>query len=208
MSEGSTVLGKFISFEGIDGAGKSTHIGFVTEVLRARGKNVVSTREPGGTPLAEKLRALALNDPMDPLTEALVMFAARRDHLLQVIEPALARGDVVLCDRFTDASFAYQSGGRGLPRQKMEMLENWVHPGLQPDLTLLFDVPLEVARERLDATRTLDKFEREQADFFQKCRIEYLRRAAEFPERIVVIDSTRSIEATRARLSEVLEKLL
>ena len=114
----------------------------------------------------------------------------------------------MLSDRFTDASFAYQSGGRGLPRQKMEMLENWVHPGLQPDLTLLFDVPLEVARERLDATRTLDKFEREQADFFQKCRIEYLRRAAEFPERIVVIDSTRSIEATRARLSEVLEKLL
>ncbi len=208
MSEGSTVLGKFISFEGIDGAGKSTHIGFVTEFLRARGKNVVSTREPGGTPLGEKLRELLLHEKMHLETEALLMFASRREHIAQVIAPQMALGNWVLSDRFTDASFAYQSGGRGLPRQKMEMLENWVHPGLQPDLTLLFDVPLEVARERLDATRTLDKFEREQADFFQKCRIEYLRRAAEFPERIVVIDSTRSIEATRARLSEVLEKLL
>ena len=208
MSEGSTVLGKFISFEGIDGAGKSTHIGFVTEFLCARGKNVVSTREPGGTPLGEKLRELLLHEKMHLETEALLMFASRREHIAQVIAPQMALGNWVLSDRFTDASFAYQSGGRGLPRQKMEMLENWVHPGLQPDLTLLFDVPLEVARERLDATRTLDKFEREQADFFQKCRIEYLRRAAEFPERIVVIDSTRSIEATRARLSEVLEKLL
>ena len=208
MSEGSTVLGKFISFEGIDGAGKSTHIGFVTEFLCARGKNVVSTREPGGTPLGVKLRELLLHEKMHLETEALLMFASRREHIAQVIAPQMALGNWVLSDRFTDASFAYQSGGRGLPRQKMEMLENWVHPGLQPDLTLLFDVPLEVARERLDATRTLDKFEREQADFFQKCRIEYLRRAAEFPERIVVIDSTRSIEATRARLSEVLEKLL
>ena len=208
MSEGSTVLGKFISFEGIDVAGKSTHIGFVTEFLRARGKYVVSTREPGGTPLGEKLRELLLHEKMHLETEALLMFASRREHIAQVIAPQMALGNWVLSDRFTDASFAYQSGGRGLPRQKMEMLENWVHPGLQPDLTLLFDVPLEVARERLDATRTLDKFEREQADFFQKCRIEYLRRAAEFPERIVVIDSTRSIEATRARLSEVLEKLL
>ena len=208
MSEGSTVLGKFISFEGIDGAGKSTHIGFVTEFLRARGKTVVSSREPGGTPLGEKLRELLLHEKMHLETEALLMFASRREHIAQVIAPQMALGNWVLSDRFTDASFAYQSGGRGLPRQKMEMLENWVHPGLQPDLTLLFDVPLEVARERLDATRTLDKFEREQADFFQKCRIEYLRRAAEFPERIVVIDSTRSIEATRARLSEVLEKLL
>ena len=208
MSEGSTLRGKFISFEGIDGAGKSTHIGFVTDFLRARGKNVVSSREPGGTPLGEKLRELLLHEKMHLETEALLMFASRREHIAQVIAPQMALGNWVLSDRFTDASFAYQSGGRGLPRQKMEMLENWVHPGLQPDLTLLFDVPLEVARERLDATRTLDKFEREQADFFQKCRIEYLRRAAEFPERIVVIDSTRSIEATRARLSEVLEKLL
>jgi dTMP kinase len=128
--------------------------------------------------------------------------------MARVIEPALARGDWVLSDRFTDASFAYQSGGRGLDRAKLEALEQWVHPALQPDLTLLFDVPLEVARQRLDATRTLDKFEREQADFFEKCRNEYLRRAAQFPERIVVIDSTRSIADIQVRLGEVLEKLL
>jgi dTMP kinase len=136
------------------------------------------------------------------------MFASRREHLAQVIEPALARGDWVLSDRFTDASFAYQSGGRGLDRTKLEALEHWVHPQLQPDLTLLFDVPLEVARQRLDATRTLDKFEREQADFFEKCRSEYLRHAAQFPERIVVVDSTRTIETIQLRLAEVLEKLL
>ncbi|MBQ5938561.1 dTMP kinase [Massilia sp. AB1] len=208
MSEGSTLRGKFISFEGIDGAGKSTHIGFVTDFLRARGKNVVSSREPGGTPLGEKLRELLLHEKMHLETEALLMFASRREHIAQVIAPQMALGNWVLSDRFTDASFAYQSGGRGLARDKMEALEHWVHPDLQPDLTLLFDVPLAVARERLDATRTLDKFEREQAGFFEKCRNEYLRRAAEFPERIVVIDSTRSIEDTRVRLSEVLEKLL
>lgn len=202
------VPGKFITFEGIDGAGKSTHIGFVADFLAARGKTVVSSREPGGTPLGEKLRELVLHEKMHLETEALVMFASRREHLAQVIEPALARGDWVLSDRFTDASFAYQSGGRGLSREKLEALEHWVHPALQPDLTLLFDVPLEVARERLDATRTLDKFEREQADFFEKCRNEYLRRAAQFPERIVVVDSTQSIAAIQVRLAEVLEKLL
>ena len=208
MSEGSTVLGKFISFEGIDGAGKSTHIGFVTEFLRARGKNVVSTREPGGTPLGEKLRELLLHEKMHLETEALLMFASRREHIAQVIAPQMALGNWVLSDRFTDASFAYQSGGRGLDRGRLEALEQWVHPDLQPDLTLLFDVPLAVARQRLDATRTLDKFEREQADFFEKCRNEYLRRAAEFPGRIVVVDSTRTIEAIQVRLAEVLEKLL
>lgn len=200
--------GKFITFEGIDGAGKSTHIGFVTDYLAARGKTVVSSREPGGTPLGEKLRDLLLHEKMHLETEALLMFASRREHMAQVIEPALARGDWVLSDRFTDASFAYQSGGRGLDRSKLEALEQWVHPRLQPDLTLLFDVPLEVARQRLDATRTLDKFEREQADFFDKCRHEYLRRAAQFPERFVVIDSTRTIEEIQVRLAEVLEKLL
>ncbi|MBW8902281.1 MAG: dTMP kinase, partial [Massilia sp.] len=130
------------------------------------------------------------------------------EHIAQVIEPAMARGDWVISDRFTDASFAYQGGGRGLDRAKLEALEAWVHPHLQPDLTLLFDVPLAVARARLDATRTLDKFEQEQADFFSACRNEYLRRAAQFPDRIVVIDSTRSIEETRSTLSAVLEKLL
>jgi dTMP kinase len=200
--------GKFITFEGIDGAGKSTHIGFVTEFLAARGKAVVSSREPGGTPLGEKLRDLLLHEKMDLETEALLMFASRREHIAQVIEPGIARGDWVLSDRFTDASFAYQSGGRGMDRGKMEALEQWVHPQLQPDLTLLFDVPLEVARQRLDATRTLDKFEQEQSDFFSRCRNEYLRRAAQFPERIAVIDSTRSIDETREHITEALERLL
>ncbi|MCA1246577.1 dTMP kinase [Massilia sp. MS-15] len=209
MKRGATELtGKFITFEGIDGAGKSTHIGFVRDWLAGRGKRVVATREPGGTALGEKLRELLLHETMHLETEALLMFASRREHLAQVIEPALARGDWVLSDRFTDASFAYQSGGRGLDRAKLEALEAWVHPRLQPDLTLLFDVPLAVARERLDATRSLDKFEREEADFFEKCRNEYLRRAAQDPGRIVVVDSTRSIPAIQEQLGHVLEKLL
>jgi dTMP kinase len=206
--EPSAVPGKFISFEGIDGAGKSTHIGFVADLLTARGKTVMASREPGGTSLGEKLRELVLHEKMHLETEALLMFASRREHMAQVIEPAMARGEWVISDRFTDASFAYQGGGRGLDRGKLETLEHWVHPNLQPDLTLLFDVPLEVARARLDATRTLDKFEQEKADFFNACRNEYLRRAAQFPQRIAVIDSTRSIEETRARLTAVVEKLL
>jgi dTMP kinase len=208
MTHSSRPRGKFITFEGIDGAGKSTHIGYVEDFLGRRGKLVTASREPGGTPLGERLRELVLHEKMHLETEALLMFASRREHIAQVIEPNLAEGRWVLSDRFTDASFAYQSGGRGLAREKLEALERWVHPDLQPDLTLLFDVPLEVARERLDATRTLDKFEREQAEFFERCRAEYLRRAAQFPQRIVVIDSTRAIEAIRAELTEVLEKLL
>jgi dTMP kinase len=204
----ASTRGRFITFEGIDGAGKSTHIGFVTDLLKDAGKTVVSTREPGGTAVGEKLRELLLHEKMHLETEALLMFASRREHLAQVIEPALARGDWVLSDRFTDASFAYQGGGRGLPLDKLDRLEQWVHPHLQPDLTLLFDVPLAVARERLDATRTLDKFESEEAAFFERCRNEYLRRAAENPGRIAVIDSTRSIEGVRDALRSVLEKLL
>ena len=200
--------GKFISFEGIDGAGKSTHIGFVADLLAAHGKTVVCSREPGGTPLGEALRDVLLHQKMHLETEALLMFASRREHLAQVIEPALARGDWVISDRFTDASFAYQGGGRGLDLAKLEALEAWVHPHLQPALTLLFDVPLDVARARLDATRTLDKFEQEQQDFFANCRQEYLRRAAQFPERIVVVDSTQSIAATRATLTAIVEELL
>ena len=200
--------GKFITFEGIDGAGKSTHIGFVTEYLSSRGKVVVASREPGGTPLGEKLRDLLLHEKMHLETEALLMFASRREHIAQVIAPNLADGKWVLSDRFTDASFAYQSGGRGLARDRLEALEAWVHHDLQPDLTLLFDVPLEVARQRLDATRTLDKFEREQTDFFARCRAEYLRRAAQFPDRFAVIDSTRTIAEIQADLGKVLEKLL
>jgi len=200
--------GKFITFEGIDGAGKSTHIGFVTDYLTTRGKEVVASREPGGTPLGEKLRDLLLHEKMHLETEALLMFASRREHIAQVIVPNLDAGKWVLSDRFTDASFAYQSGGRGLARDKMEALEAWVHRDLQPDLTLLFDVPLEVARQRLDATRTLDKFEREQADFFARCRAEYLRRAEQFPQRFTVVDSTQSIADIQSGLAKVLEKLL
>ena len=200
--------GKFITFEGIDGAGKSTHIGFVTDFLAGRGNTVVASREPGGTPLGEKLRDVLLHETMHLETEALLMFASRREHIAQVIAPNLLEGKWVLSDRFTDASFAYQSGGRGLARDKLEALEAWVHHELQPDLTLLFDVPLEVARQRLNATRTLDKFEREQADFFARCRAEYLRRAAQFPQRFAVIDSTRSIAEIQADLGTILEKLL
>lgn len=200
-------LGKFITFEGIDGAGKSTHLAFVADLLRARGKTVVLTREPGGTPLGEKLRELLLHEQMHLETEALLMFAARREHLAQVIEPTLARGDWVISDRFTDASFAYQGGGRKLALPKLEVLEQWVHPHLQPDLTLLFDVPLNVARARLDATRALDKFEREKADFFEATRQGYLRRAEQFPQRFRLIDSTRTIADVHQELQAIVATL-
>ncbi len=200
-------LGKFITFEGIDGAGKSTHLAFVADFLRGQGRQVVVTREPGGTPLGEKLRELLLHEKMHLETEALLMFASRREHLTQVIEPALARGDWVISDRFTDASFAYQGGGRKLSRDKLETLEQWVHPHLQPDLTLLFDVPLDVARARLDATREPDKFEREKAEFFEATRNEYLRRADQFPARFRVIDSTRPIAEIQAELGKIVAAL-
>lgn len=200
--------GKFITFEGIDGAGKSTHIDFVADLLTAAsGKTVVTTREPGGTRLGEKLRALLLHEKMHLETEALLMFAARREHIAQVIEPALERGDWVISDRFTDATFAYQGGGRKLDLHKLDVLEQWVHPHLQPDLTLLFDVPLEVARARLDANSTLDKFEQEQADFFAATRAEYLRRAAEFPQRFRIVDATQSIIGVRKVLEEIIASL-
>ena len=208
MNEHDATRGRFITFEGIDGAGKSTHIGYVTALLKAAGKTVVSTREPGGTTLGEKLRDLLLHEPMHLETEALLMFASRREHVAQVIEPAIARGEWVLSDRFTDASFAYQGGGRGLDRAKLDALEQWVHPHLQPDLTLLFDVPLDVARARLDATRTLDRFEAEQADFFARVKGEYLRRAATSGGRIVVVDSTLAIDDVRTALRSALEKWL
>jgi dTMP kinase len=201
------IRGKFITFEGIDGAGKSTHLAFVAQLLRWQGKTVITTREPGGTPLGEKLRDLLLHETMHLETEALLMFAARREHIAQVIEPALSRGDWVVSDRFTDASFAYQGGGRKLDVAKLETLEQWVHPHLQPDLTFLFDVPLDVARERLDATRTLDKFEQEKEDFFAATRAEYLRRAAQFPARFRIINSTLSIIDIQKQLEEIISSI-
>jgi dTMP kinase len=198
---------KFITFEGIDGAGKSTHLSFVADLLRERKKTVVVTREPGGTTLGESLRTILLHEKMHLETEALLMFAARREHIAQVIAPALERGDWVISDRFTDATFAYQGGGRKLDLQKLAALEQWVHPQLQPDLTLLFDVPLDVARARLDATRTLDKFEQEKADFFAATRAEYLRRAAEFPQRFRIIDSAQAIAAIQDQLRDIIAGL-
>ena len=182
--------GKFITFEGIDGAGKSTHIATVVDWLSARGLEVVSTREPGGTPLGVKLRELLLHEPMHFETEALLMFAARREHLALVIEPALARGAWVVCDRFSDATYAYQGGGRGLDKEKFAALERWVHGHLQPDLTFLFDLPPEVACERIARQgRELDRFEQERADFHLRVRQAYLERAVEAPQRIRVINA-------------------
>ena len=185
------MTGLFISFEGIDGAGKSTHIDALAAALRARGRTVVGTREPGGTPLAEKLRALALNEVMDPLTEALVMFAARRDHLLQVIEPALARGEVVLCDRFTDATFAYQGAGRGFDLQVLSTLEQWVQrvgQGVrQPDVTVWFDLDPAIAAQRLAGARVPDKFESQPQEFFARVASGYAARAAADPKRFLRI---------------------
>jgi dTMP kinase len=198
-------MGKFITFEGIDGAGKSTHIAFVSDYIKQRGVELVSSREPGGTPLGEKLRELVLHEKMHLETEALLVFASRREHVAQVIKPALERGAWVISDRFTDSSFAYQGGGRGLELAKLDVLEQWVHPDLQPDLTLLFDVPLDVARARLDASRELDKFEQEKADFFAATRNEYLRRAAQFPQRFRVIDSTQSIAAIQLQIASILD---
>ncbi|MDA0572454.1 dTMP kinase [Burkholderia gladioli] len=203
--------GKFITFEGIDGAGKTTHLAWFCEQLRAQvaasGRQVVQTREPGGTTLGESLRAVLLEQAMDLETEALLMFASRREHLARVIEPALARGDWVVSDRFTDATFAYQGGGRGLPRDKLETLERWVQGGFQPDLTILFDVPPEVASERRGAARTPDKFEAESDAFFLRTRAEYLRRAEEAPYRFLIVDASQSIAQIQRQLEGVLASL-
>jgi dTMP kinase len=201
--------GKFITLEGIDGAGKSTHLQWLAERLRSDGgREVVVTREPGGTPLGEKLRALLLHEPMDIGTETLLMFAARQQHLAQVILPALGRGAWVLSDRFTDATFAYQGGGRGVPAAKLKALENWVQGELQPDLTLFFDVPVVVGQGRLQAGQAaLDRFEREAAEFHERVRAAYLARAAQYPARIRVIDSTRGIADVRKILEQIVENL-
>ena len=205
--------GLFISFEGIDGAGKSTHIEGVAALWRQAGRAVVLTREPGGTPLSEKLRELVLHEPMDALTEALLMFAARREHLVQVIEPALGRGEVVLCDRFTDATFAYQGGGRGFDWAVLGRLEAMVQ-GLpdgvlrQPDLTVWFDLDPAVAAERLASARVPDKFESQPADFFAAVRAGYARREAEMPQRFARINAAQSREAVWADVERVMTPLL
>lgn len=199
--------GKFITLEGMDGAGKSTHIPNIIQWLESRGLEVVSTREPGGTPLGEKLRELLLNEAMHPETETLLMFAARREHIATVIEPALARGAWVLSDRFTDATYAYQCGGRGVQADKVIALEQWVQGRLQPDATLLFDVPVEVSVARLASARAPDKFERESADFFTKIRNAYLQRAAENPARFRVINSNQALEAVQANVKEIVMAL-
>lgn len=189
--------GIFISFEGIDGAGKSTHIDGLSQAFRAQGRALTLTREPGGTPLAERIRQMVLNDPMDPMTEALLVFAARRDHLQQVIQPALARGDVVLCDRFTDASFAYQGAGRGFDWQILSQLEQWVQ-GLgqgamvQPDLTVWFDLPASVAAQRLSTARVPDRFEAQPQQFFETVASGYARRQAENPSRFAQINADQA----------------
>ena len=200
--------GRFISCEGIDGAGKSTQHAWLVDHLKARGRSVVATREPGGTPLGEKLRALLLAEPMHLETEALLMFAARREHLVQVIEPALGRGDWVVCDRFVDASFAYQGGGRGLDWKKLEVLSNWVLGPLRPDLTLIFDAPVAIAQQRLHAaTPKPDRFEQEESEFFERVRAAYLRIARENPQRVRLIDATRSRELINKELEEIVATL-
>jgi dTMP kinase len=196
-------MAKFITFEGVDGAGKSTHLNWFADSLRARGIDLLLTREPGGTPLGEKLREILLHEPMHAETEAMLMFAARREHIAQVIKPALERGTWVI------ASFAYQGGGRGVPVEKLEQLERWVQEDLQPDLTLLFDIPVEVARERLTKNVAqnnvaLDKFEQEKSDFFVKVRNAYLARAQKNPARFTIIHAEKTPDEVKASLEKII----
>ena len=208
MASADKKRGKFITLEGMDGAGKSTHIPNIIAVLKARGVEVVATREPGGTRLGEQLRALLLHDAMHPETETLLMFAARREHIATVIEPALKRGAYVLSDRFTDATYAYQCGAKGVAAAKIKHLEKWVQGSLQPDLTLLFDVPVEISMKRLADAREPDKFERENAQFFEKLRNAYLSRSAENPARFRVIDANQALDKVSAEVNRMLEKYI
>lgn len=198
--------GKFITLEGMDGAGKSTHIPAIIDQIKAFGKTVVCTREPGGTPLAEQLREILLHQAMHAETETLLMFAARREHIQQVITPAIARGDCVISDRFTDATYAYQAGAKAVPIAKINVLETWVQGDLQPDMTLLFDVPVEVSLERLALARTPDKFEREGADFFEKLRNAYLARAKQDPARFRIINGNQALEAVKEEVKVSIEE--
>ena len=197
-------MSKFITFEGVDGAGKSTHLDWFADALRQRGHDVLVTREPGGTPLGEQLREILLNQDMCVVTEALLMFAARLEHIEQVIKPALSSGKWVVSDRFSDASFAYQGGGRGVDWEKLKQLEQWVQGNLQPDLTIFFDIPVEIARRRLLNNAVLDRFEQEHTDFFEKVRSGYHRRIRECPQRYVVIDAAESLSKVKYRLEEII----
>lgn len=201
------MTGKFITLEGMDGAGKSTHIPSIIQALQSRGYEVVSTREPGGTALGERLRELLLHEPMHAETETLLMFAARREHIASVIAPALARGAYVLSDRFTDATYAYQCGAKGVPSSKIQLLEQWVQADLQPDLTLLFDVPVEVSIQRLANAREPDKFERENAEFFTRIRQAYLQRAKEYPARFKIIDANMPLEIVNKSVEIIISTL-
>ena len=194
--------GRFITFEGIDGAGKSTQIDVIETTLKARGFEVIRTREPGGTPLGEVIRKELLSVSMDPATETLLFFASRAEHIAQVIKPALNRGAWVLSDRFTDATYAYQVGGRGFPAHKVEELERWTHGDLQPDRTVLFDIDPKVAAQRVAQARSMDRFEKESLDFFTRVRNAYLTRAKESPERFLIVNSMQNKES----VSEILRK--
>jgi dTMP kinase len=198
--------GRFITLEGIDGAGKSSHIEALADWLRARGHEVVVTREPGGTELAESLREMVLHRPMDALTEALLVFAARRDHLQRRIEPDLAAGKTVLCDRYTDATFAYQGGGRGFDLGVLALLEQWVQQGRQPDLTLWFDLPAAQAAQRRSAARAPDRFEAQDELFFERVRAGYATRCAAAPARFAVIDAVLPREAVWAQIERILQE--
>jgi len=198
--------GRFISFEGIDGAGKSTQIAAIAKWFQSRGSDVVLTREPGGTPLAEELRALVLSRPMDAVTELLLMFAGRRDHLQTLIRPALAAGKTVLCDRFTDSSFAYQGGGRGLPLSMLEPLAEWVQDGTEPELTFWFDLPPAMAAARRAGARDADRIEAQQLDFFERARAGFAARAANAPQRVVRIDASQNRDDVWTQVVVVLEK--
>jgi dTMP kinase len=207
MTTQTVKRGKFITLEGMDGAGKSTHIPNIIALLKTRGVEVVSTREPGGTKLGEQLRTLLLHEAMHPETETLLMFAARREHIANVIEPALARGAYVLSDRFTDATYAYQCGAKGVSSDKIKQLETWVQGDLQPDMTLLFDVPVEISLARLASAREPDKFERENANFFQKLRQAYLARANDNPRRFHIIDANQALDKVKVIVDKLISSI-
>ena len=198
---------KFITLEGVDGAGKSTHIDFIRSYFKSKSKKYILTREPGGTEVGEKIREILLNDEMSPITESLLIFAARSEHLLEVIQPNLRNGITVISDRFTDATYAYQSGGKGVSSSTIRQLKMIVQEDLEPDLTLLFDLPVKVSIERLNKTRVLDRFEKQDYEFHQKVREAYIKIANENKERFYIIDSTKSINDIQYEITKILDKV-